>query len=377
MLRFGMVGGGNGGQIGAAHYRAASLDGQLLLSAGCFSRDWEKNVQQGQVWGVDQQRIYADAFEMAEREAARGDGIDFVVIATPNESHYAIARSFLEKGIHVFCEKPLTNVSEQACELTALAQRTGTLLAVNYTYSGYPMIRQARAMVGSGALGRIFKVVSEYRQDGQIIRAANFKPWHFDPQIAGASACTANIGTHIEYLVACMTGLRIESIAAIFDSVPKGRPIETDFSAMVRYAGGATGTMWGCKTAIGEDCNINIRIMGEKGSLEWSHLQPQLLKVALLDQPVQIYAAGRDYLDIRARSMTRLSNGQVEGYHDAFANIYREWVRHIKDHKQGISQPPYWYPTGEDGANGVRFVQACVKSHRQNGAWVRLENLTC
>lgn len=135
--------------------------------------------------------------------------------------------------------------------------------------------------------------------------------------------------------------------------------------------------MWGCKTAIGEDCNINIRIMGEKGSLEWSHLQPQLLKVALLDQPVQIYAAGRDYLDIRARSMTRLSNGQVEGYHDAFANIYREWVRHIKDHKQGISQPPYWYPTGEDGANGVRFVQACVKSHRQNGAWVRLENLTC
>lgn len=376
MLRFGMVGGGNGGQIGVVHRRAAALDGQLMLTAGCFSHDWRKNVQQGKAWDVHQERIYADAFEMADREATREDGIDFAVVATPNGSHYDIVRSFLAKGIHVFCEKPLTNLPEQACALTALAERTGTLLAVNYTYAGYPMIRQARAMVESGTLGRIFKVVSEYRQDGQIIRAANFKPWHFDPQIAGASGCAANIGTHIAYLVACITGLRIKSIAAVFDSVPKGRPLETDFSAMVRYAGGATGTMWGCKTAVGEDCNINIRIMGERGAIEWSHLHPQLLKVALLDQPVQIYAAGREYLDANARSLTRLSNGQVEGYHDAFANLYREWARHVEDHKRGLLHPPYWHPTGEDGVDGVRFVEACVKSHQQNGAWVQLEELT-
>ncbi|MCQ5130587.1 Gfo/Idh/MocA family oxidoreductase [Butyricicoccus faecihominis] len=371
MLHYGIVGGGT---IAFVHYRTARFDGLAELCAGCFSRNDEKNRTQADTWHVPDDRTYSSFEEMAERELARPDPIDFVVIATPNSSHFEIARTFLSLGIHVFCEKPLTNSVEEARSLCRLVHETNTLLCVNYSYSGYPMIHQARKMIEHGEIGHILKVVSEYKQDGQIIRAQNFKPWHFNPAIAGPSACAANIGTHIEYLVSTMTGLHIQRLSALFDRYPDNRVLETDFSALVQYENGSTGTMWGCKTAIGEDCNILVRIYGSKGSLEWSHLHPQLLKFAPLDQPVQILTAGRDYLYPAVQQMTRLSNGQIEGYHDATANLYREFIRHICDRnqKREICDADYKYPRVEDGLYGVIFVHAAVASNQQNSKWVSL-----
>ena len=372
MLHYGIVGGGN---IASVHYRTARFDGLAELCAGCFSRDDEKNRIQAEKWHVACERTYSSFEEMAKSENTRPDPIDFVVIATPNNSHFEIASTFLSHGIHVFCEKPLTNSVEEARSLCHLVHETNMLLCVNYSYSGDPMIYQARRMIEHGKIGEILKIVSEYKQDGQIIRAQNFKPWHFDPAIAGPSACTANIGTHIEYLVSIMTGLRIQKLSALFDRYPDNRVLETDFSALVQYVNGATGTMWGCKTAIGEYCNILIRIYGTKGSLEWSHIHPQQLKYAPLDQPVQTLTAGRDYLYPDIQQMTRLSNGQIEGYHDATANLYREFILHINDRNHGRESHDtyYKYPKVEDGLYGVLFVNAAVSSNQQNSVWIALE----
>ena len=268
------------------------------------------------------------------------------------------------------CEKPLTISVPQAQELIEIAKRNKTLLAVNYSYAGYPMIEQARCMVENGSLGEIIKIASEYRQDNEITDGGSSMSWHDDPAIAGASGCTANIGTHIDHLVSYITGLTIDRLTAVFTRMPPDRQMESDFSALIQYSNGAYGTMWGCKTAIGEDCNINLRIYGTKGSLEWSHLQPQNLKVAWLDQPIQIYTAGRSYLEPQALQYHRVSKGQIEGYCEATANIYAEFMRHIVDRKNGREKGRYYYPSAYSGFHGVAFVQACLESVQKGGAWV-------
>lgn len=370
MLKFGIIGGGS---IANTHKRAAALDSLATLVAGCFSRNEHKNAQQAKDWNVPPERTYRCAEEMAFTESELDDKIDFVVISTPNESHYSAAKAFIELGIPVLCEKPMTITIEDAKSLTELAEKMDCPVCINYSYSGYPMITQARHMIENNEIGKVFKVVSEYIQDNQITSNANFKPWHLDPKIAGPTACVANIGTHIDYLVRYMTGFEIDEISTMFSYTLPDKPLETDFSAMVKYDSGAVGTMWGCKTAIGQDCNISVRIYGDKGSISWSHLKPDVLEVATLDGPVQTLVSGRPYLCDDAKRHIRLSNGQVEGYLLATANIYSEFVQHIKDRKSGNIAEKYIYPTQKDGLYGVLFSEACYQSHLKNGAWEKLD----
>lgn len=377
-LRFGMVGGGNGAFIGDVHRHGAQMDDLAVLTAGCFTRNPQKNLEAGRKWHIhDESRIYPDYRMMAEEEAKREDGIQFVVITTPNVSHYEIAKCFMEHGVHVMCDKPLAFNLEQAQELEKIAKEKDLLFGLTYTYTGYAVIRQAREMIKAGKIGEILHVVAEYPQDWVISSLVQEKSdqakWRFDPQIIGASLCTGDIGTHLEQLIAQSTGLTIKRVLARFDTYPRDLPLETNTTVLLDFGDNITGTLWASQIAIGYECGIKIRIFGTEGSLEWSHEMPGVLKYTKINSPTMTLSANREYMCPESRRLSRLPAGHPEGYYEAFGNIYHSFCEHLLARLEGREPESYTYPTVEDGVHGMKFVKACVKSNAEGNIWVNVD----
>lgn len=380
VLSYGMVGGGIGSFIGDVHRKAAAFDGKAKLVAGCFSRDFENTRQTGANLGLDPDRLYRTYAEMAETEGARADGIDFVSIVTPNNTHYPIAKAFLENNINVVCDKPLTFTPAEATELVDLAQAKGLLFCVTYTYSGYPMVKQAREMVRQGCIGEVRTVVAEYPQgwlatpvekSGTNRQAA----WRTDPNQSGRSNCVGDIGSHIENTVAYITGLKIKSLCANLDIFGEGRSLDDNAGILVRYDTGATGIYWASQVAIGHDNGLKVRIFGTKGSIEWEQENPNYLRVALVDQPVLIYSRGGGYLYPAAAELCRIPAGHPEGYYEAFANIYTAFCRALLKKKAGLelTEQDLDFPDAVAGLAGVKFINKCVDSSAAGSVWVDLD----
>ena len=373
-LTYGMVGGGPGSFIGDAHRRSISIDGQAVLVAGCFSRTPEKSRQTGADLGLDESRCYSSYGEMAKAEAARPDGIDFVVVVTPNASHHPICKAFLEAGIDVSCDKPLCLASRQADELCALADERGLLFLVTYTYMGHVTSKHIRAFVTAGKLGKIRTVMAEYPQ-GWLAHEGEWGgkqgEWRCDPAESGGVNCLGDLGTHVENAVATMTGLKIKRVLAKLDAVVPGRVLDDNDAVMVEYEGGATGVYWTSQVAIGHDNGLRVRIYGENGSVEWFQEEPERVIMISRDGTVTERRRGGYGIEPAAAKYGRLPSGHPEGWLEAMGNLYRSFIECIRAKRAGSFTPDMIdFPTVHDGAQGVRFVEACVKSSQNGNVWV-------
>jgi predicted dehydrogenase len=377
-LTYGMVGGGPGAFIGDVHRKAAAFDGKNILVAGSFSTDYEKTKETGALLGVDNDRLYKTYDEMAEVESKRDDGIDFVVIVTPNFLHYAVAKAFLNRGINVVCDKPLTIEVEEARELSELAKKSDILFCVTYTYTGYPAVKHARDMVKNGDIGDIRFVHAEYIQDWLATplekTGQKQSSWRTNPEKSGKSNCVGDIGSHIENMISYITGLKIKSLSARLDTFVEGRVLDDNASIMVNYDSGAKGIYWSSQVAIGHDNGLKVRIFGTKGSIEFYQEDPNYLKVAYLDKPTQRLSRGRDDFYPRGNSLVRIPAGHPEGYFVAFANIYKTFSTALIKKKMGktLTVDDLDFPNAEDGIEGVKFIGKCVESSKMNATWVEL-----
>lgn len=378
-LRYGMVGGGPGSFIADAHRKAIAFDSTAHLTAGVFSRTWEKTLETGRKLGLDESRLYRSYEEMAKAEAGRDDGIDFAVIVTPNISHYPAAKAFLEHGINVVSDKPLTVETAEAEELAKLANEKNLLFGVTYVYTGYPMVKHAREMVSRGEIGDVRFVQAEYPQDWlatpiEQSGANRQASWRTDPAQSGKSCCVGDIGSHIENLVSYITGLRVTEVCARLDTFVEGRLLDDNASIMVSYDSGAKGLYWSSQIAIGHDNALSVRVIGTNGSIEWRQEDPDHLRIGRLGRPVEILSRGRDALLPHAARYPRLPSGHPEGYYEAFANFYRTYGAALAGKKAGkaLTKDDLDFPSAEDGLSGVRFIDACVKSSIAGAAWVKL-----
>ena len=375
-----MVGGGRGAFIGQVHRMAANLDGKIELVAGAFSSNPEKSKLSGEDFFLDPSRVYGSYEEMALAEVAREDGIDFVSIAVQNHLHYAVAKTFLEAGIHVICDKPLALSLEQGKELRDLVEKTGVVFALTHNYTGYPMVKEARRMVKDGELGRILKIVAEYPQgyavgDVEGEGSGAISNWRADPKIAGISNCIGDIGTHAHNLVKYITGLEVEELAAELTAFIPGRELDDDGNCLVRFTGGVKGIIYASQISNGDENNLNIRIYGTKASLEWHQEEPNDLVVKFANAPRKTYRRGNDYLGEAAQANSRTPFAHPEGFIEAFANVYLAAAAAIADKIDGKPAPEggYDYPTVDDGVAGMAFIKACVESSQNNAAWTRMD----
>ena len=378
-VSYGMVGAGLDSFIGNVHRVAAGFDGLAFLTAGCFSRHKEKNQAAGEFYRLDADRVYEDYREMAEKEGARPDGIDFVVISAPNNAHYATAKAFLENGIHVLCEKPLCFEVSEAEELKQLAQERNLLFCVNYSYSGNNMVKEARELIRSGYIGQIIDVNAEYLQEylvddiGKGDQTMNkLSSWRKDPKIAGISNCVGDIGTHIENTVAYMTGLRVKRVAAKLDYF--GQPLDLNANMLVEFENGAHGVFCSSQVCVGHMNGLVTRIFGTEGAIEWHEEEPNILYVTKKGQPTEIRHRGMAYVSQRSAEMNRLPAGHPEGLYEAFANIYKVWIGAILKLSNGetLTEKDCDFPTVDDGIEGVKFLHAAVESSRRDAAWVEV-----
>ena len=371
-LTYAMIGGGIGAFIGEVHRRAISLDDRARLVAGALSSTPEKSKLSAEQLGLDPDRSYGSYEELFEQESKRDDRVDFVSIVTPNDTHYMIAKMALEHGFHVVLDKPATHTSEQAQELAELARRHGLVCCVTYNYTGYPMVRQARAMIQSGELGNIRKVYAEYHQGwlANDLEASGQKQaaWRVDPKRAGLGGALGDIGTHAENLVGFVTGLEIESVYANLNSFVPGRLLDDDASVMMRFTNGAHGVLTASQVCIGEGNGLTLRIHGDKGSIWWRQETPDELRVAMLDENPVTYTRGGPGLHEVASISARIPQGHPEGYLEAFGNIYRGAIDAIIAKREGVdpSRMAQLIPSIEDGERGVRFVERCVESAKKN-----------
>ena len=383
-LRMGMVGGGRGAFIGAVHRMAARLDGEIDLVAGCFSSDPAKSKLSGADFHLDPARVYSTYQEMAQREAAlpADQRIDFVSIVTRNNTHFSVAKAFLEAGIHVVCDKPLCFTLAEGRKLRAVVQKTGLVFALTHNYTGYPMVKEARSWVREGKLGRLMKVVVEYPQ-GYAITALEQKAdgaisnWRMDPSVAGVSNCMGDIGTHAHNLARYITGLEIEEICAELSTFIPGRPLDDDGNCLLRFAGGARGILFASQVSSGDENNLNIRVYGTKGSLEWHQEDPNELVFKRADAPPVVSRRGNSYLSAAAQGATRTPFAHPEGFIEAFANVYRAAATAIADHVAGRKAPKegYDFPTVEDGLAGMAFIESAVKSSQRGAKWVKFPKI--
>ncbi len=374
-IRLGMVGGGQGAFIGAVHRIAARIDGQYDLVAGCFSSTPEKSAASAAELGVP--RAYGDFTQMAMREARRKDGIEAVAIVTPNHMHAPVAREFLKRGIHVICDKPLTATLPEAKKLAKVAEGSEALFVLTHNYTGYPMIRQARAMIAAGELGEIRLVQVEYAQDwlAEPLEQSGNKQagWRTDPAKTGAGGATGDIGTHAFNLAGFVTGLELDSLAADLQSFVPGRLVDDNGHVLLRYKGGARGMLWCSQVASGCENALRLRVYGTKAGVEWSQEDPNYLWVTPLGQPRYRLSRGGAGTGPDAARVTRVPAGHPEGYLEGFANIYAEAARAILARREGLApDPAVTFPGLKEGLEGVAFVDACVRSSRRNGAWVSL-----
>jgi predicted dehydrogenase len=377
-LKMGMVGGGRDAFIGAVHRMAARLDGRIELVAGAFSSDAAKSRASGEDLGLDPSRVYPDYETMAAAEAKlpESERIDFVSIVTPNHVHFPPAKTFLEAGFHVVCDKPMTYDLAEAKALRDLVKSTGKVFALTHNYTGYPMVKEARELVRNGDLGKILKVVAEYPQ-GWLIQPIDAEgqkqaAWRTDPSKTGASSCMGDIGTHAENLGRYITGLEIDELCADFTTFVPGRRLEDDGNLLLRYQGGARGVLYASQVSVGEENNLSVRVYGTKASLEWHQEHPNELTVKYPDAPRKIYRRGNGYVSDIAKRFTRLPFGHPEAFIEAFANVYLEAARAIEAVKEGKSIPAdVDYPTVEDGVLGMAFIATAVASAQNGSTWTK------
>ncbi|MBL9215231.1 MAG: Gfo/Idh/MocA family oxidoreductase [Opitutaceae bacterium] len=378
-LRYGMIGGGRGAFIGAVHRIAAGMDGEAELVAGAFSADAARSRASGADLHLDPERVYDNYEEMARAEAVQPAArrLDFVVIVTPNDRHYAPARRFLEAGFNVVCDKPITFSLAEARRLATVVRRTGKVFVLTHNYTGNPMVRQARELVRSGRLGRLRKVLVEYPQGWLSTRleASGQKQaaWRTDPKRSGAAGAVGDIGTHAENLTHYITGLEIESVCADLTAFVPGRKLDDDANILVRFRGGAKGVIHCSQVSVGEENNLNIRVYGEHAALEWRQEQPDELVLKFADRPRQVWRRGHAYNGAASRRGTRLPPGHPEGYLEAFGNLYREAFRAIAAEVAGRRPSRNTdFPTVADGVRGMEFIAAVVRSARRGARWVQL-----
>ena len=375
-LTYGMVGGGPGSFIGDAHRKAINIDATSALVAGCFSRSEEKSRITGEELGVAPERCYASFEEMAKAEAARPDGIDYVVVVTPNKNHYPTCKAFLEAGIHVVCDKPLCLEVEQAEDLCRLAKEKDLLFMVTYTYMGHVTAKHIRDYIAAGKLGKIRTVMAEYPQ-GWLAYEGEWGgkqgEWRCDPKQAGSFNCLGDLGTHVENAVATFTGLKIKRVLAKMDAVVPGRVLDDNDVVMVEYENGATGVYWTSQFAIGHDNDLRVRIYGENGSILWSQENSEKVTMISRDGIITELHRGNGGIEPGAAAYGRIPSGHTEGWLEAMGNLYRSFSRCVNAKKDGtFTQDMIDYPTVEEGADGVKFMHACLRSSQNGNIWVEL-----
>jgi predicted dehydrogenase len=372
-LRAGIVGGGRGAFIGSVHRIAAELDSQAQVIAGAMSSDARIARESAADWFIE--RSYASYAEMAAAEAADANGIDFVIIATPNDLHYPVARTFLEADIHVICDKPLALTVAEGEELVRLVESGPTLFALTHVYTAYPAVRQAREMVRSGRLGELRLVLVEYTQDWLMEplenRGNKQAAWRTDPARAGLGGCVADIGTHAANLLEYVTDRPIEAVCADLSSFVKGRRLDDDAHMLLRLAGGAKGTLVCSQVACGEENRLTLRLYGSQAGLEWHQQEPNTLLLKATGRPWERLRTGHSYMSAAARAATRVPPGHPEGYLEAFANLYRAFMQDVR--RVALGQPPVRdYPGIHEGLRGLRFVAQAVASARSGSLWQSL-----
>lgn len=377
-IRLGMVGGGQGAFIGGVHRIAARIDGEFQLVAGALSSSPEKARASAAELGLDPSRSYGSFAEMAKAEAKRADGIEAVSIVTPNHMHWPAAKAFLDAGIHVICDKPLTSNLADAKKLAALVEKSGKVFVLTHNYTGYPMIRHAREMVQKGQLGEIRVIQAEYPQDWLTTKVedtgAKQAVWRTDPKQSGAGGATGDIGTHAYNLARFVSGLELDSLSADLNAFVKGRLLDDNAHVMLRFKGGAKGMLWASQVAPGNENALKLRVYGTKGGIEWSQEQPNHLWFTPFGEPKQLITRAGAGAGPAAARVSRVPSGHPEGYLEGFATIYAEAARAIRAARKKNGKPAkdVVYPTVHDGVEGVAFVEACVKSSKKNAAWTKL-----
>jgi predicted dehydrogenase len=376
-IRYGMVGGGRGAFIGAVHRIAANIDGQIELVCGAFSSDAAKSKASGADLFLSPSRCYGSFEEMilSEKALPADQRMDFISIVTPNHVHFPPAKLALENGFHVLSDKPATFNLAEARELAGLVKKTGLLYGLTHNYTGYPLVKHARELVHQGKLGKIRKVVVEYPQGWLATRLEESgqkqAAWRTDPSKSGAAGCVGDIGTHAENLAEYITGLKIRELAADLTTFVEGRLLDDDANILLRFDNGAKGVLHCSQISVGEENNLNIRVYGELGGLEWHQKEPNTLLLKWLDRPMEVLRTGNGYLSPVAAANTRTPPAHPEGYLEAFANIYRNFASHIRASLEGKSPEPLAldYPKIEDGIRGMAFIEAVVDSGKRNAAW--------
>ncbi len=376
-LRMGLIGGGPGSFIGRIHRIAAELDGEARLVCGAFSSSPERSREAGEGYHLPAARAYPGYAAMIEAEKAlpADERMDFAVIATPNHLHFDPARRCLENGFHVVVDKPMCFSLDEARELKAIVARSRRLLAVTYTYSGYPMVKQARALVAAGRIGAVRKIYVEYPQGwlatGLEQAGQKQADWRTDPARSGAGGAIGDIGTHAAQLAEYVSGLRIAQIDASLNTVVAGRRLDDDAAMLLRFENGASGVLFATQVAAGEENNIRIRVYGERGGVEWQQADANSLVLRMIDAPVQVLRTGSGYLDPIAAANARTPPGHPEGYLEAFANIYAAFYQALRDHERdpGIDVRDYDFPNVDDGLHGMAFVDTVVRSAQSDRKW--------
>ena len=373
-LRMGMVGGGPGAFMGPVHRMAAELDGRIEMVAGAFSQSAERSRAAGQSFGIAPERAYADYREMIRAEKRRADGIDFVVIATPNHLHLPVAEAALQAGLAVMSDKPATATYDEVVALEMAVAKAGLPYGLTHTYAGYSLVREARQLCASGKLGAIRKIAVEYLQGwlSQPLEKSGQKQaaWRSDPVLNGPGGCIGDIGTHAFHLTEYVTGLKVTSLHATLRTVVAGRQLDDDCNAVLRLENGASGVLMASQVAAGEGNGLRLRVYGENGSIDWHQEDPNRLRVKWLDGPEEIRHASGSYLGADARAVTRLPGGHPEGYIEAFAVLYREFADGLIAWREGKADPlPATLPGIVAGVRGMRFVERAIESNR-SGNWV-------
>lgn len=373
-LTFGMIGGGKGSFIADLHLKGALFDGLGSFVAGCFSRDYQKSLEFGELNGIASDRIYKSYTEMAEKEGQREDKIDFVIIAAPNDVHYDCAKKFMEQGIHVVCDKPLTHYSEEAEDLMRMAREKDLLFGVTYTYAAMPAVSFMRKMVDEGKLGNIRLVKAEFLTDNLAIsndKLGKSMMWRLDPKVSGRSMCCGDIGVHAQNLVSAVTGLEMEEVSADLNIFGEDRVLDTNFTAIVRYKSGAKGHIWCSNVAIGKYNDLNIAVYGEKGSVSWSEEKADIVIHSDISGTTTYHRMGTTFSTIGDSDMFRLPAGVSEGYYVAFANIYRNYMTALLK-KQAGEEYVVNYMDVSAGVESLKFVEACLESSKNNGQWTKV-----
>jgi predicted dehydrogenase len=377
-LKMGMVGGGSGALIGAVHRRAAIMDGEVEFVAGALSSTADKALASGRELGLTDERNYASWERMLDDELSlqEKERIDFVSIVTPNHMHHPVARAFAEAGFNVVLDKPMVHTSQEAEDLMRVVESSGVVFAVTYTYTGYPMVKQARHMVREGLLGEVRKVIVEYNQGWLTSQmeetGAKQAEWRTDPARSGIAGAIGDIGSHAENLVSTITGLEISEICADLTTFVEGRRLDDDGNLLIRYEGGAKGVMLASQISAGEENDLRVRIYGTEGGLEWRQEEPNYLYHRPAEEPERVLKRGNDYLCEEAKKASRLPAGHPEGFIEAFANVYMNVVASIRAKREQVEPDglPWDFPTVFEGARGVHFIEKTVESSRSNQKWL-------